>query len=352
MQTHVASKYISSFNAPNATHSAGFRSNTGGSSDGPQTGKPPIIGVGILAKGASARAAARRQKDKWKAKRWFSIRAPRNPWSFKVLGETIAEEDSMLVGRTYEVMQNELDGDFSKMHVKIKFRITGVIGNDAITEFVGHDVMKDYVRRQIRRDRGKVDDTIDVVTDDGALIRLKPFIVTRSRIKASQKQETRTVARNVVIKECSQTTWLSVQKSLLDGSLEEKVTKAISKIQPVRAVFFRRSQLMQEGVSMDDGPTLEEIKAEEKSAKEESEREMDEHQSDLESEVEETDSEDDDEEASNLPVEEPPAEAVADSSDEGADYGSMTVVQLKGLLKASGKPVSGKKADLISRLTE
>ena len=76
-----------------------------------------------MAKGASARAAARRQKDKWKAKRWFSIRAPRNPWSFKVIGETIAEEESMLVGRPYEVMQNELDGDFSKMHVKIKFLI-------------------------------------------------------------------------------------------------------------------------------------------------------------------------------------------------------------------------------------
>ena len=52
-----------------------------------------------MAKGASARAAARRQKDKWKAKRWYSIRAPRNPWSFKVIGETLAEEEALLKGR-------------------------------------------------------------------------------------------------------------------------------------------------------------------------------------------------------------------------------------------------------------
>ena len=39
------------------------------------------------------------------------------------------------------------------------------------------------MRRQIRRDRGKIDDTIDVVTDDGYFIRIKPFIVSRSRIK-------------------------------------------------------------------------------------------------------------------------------------------------------------------------
>ena len=34
------------------------------------------------------------------------------------------------------------------------------------------------------------------------------------------------------------------------------------------------------------------------------------------------------------------------------DYDSMTVAQLKELLKAAGKPVSGKKADLIARLQE
>ena len=297
-----------------------------------------------MAKGASARAAARRQKDKWKSKRWYSIRAPRNPWSFKVIGETIAEEEEMLVGRPFEIMQNELDGDFTKMHVKIKFRIKEVVGNDAITEFVGHDVMKDFVRRQIRRDRGKIDDTIDVVTEDGFFVRIKPFIVTRSSVKASQKNESRSVTRNEVVKFCSQSTWINVQKALMDGSLEETVSKAISKIQPVRAVFFRRSQLIQAGVVLDDGPTLEEIKAEEKISKEQ-EAEISEQEDDPE------DSPDGDE-----PVEEEP-EVSADNEQEDADsddgdYESMTVAQLKELLKEAGKPVSGKKADLISRLSE
>ena len=298
-----------------------------------------------MAKGASARAAARRQKDKWKSKRWYSIRAPRNPWSFKVIGETIAEEEELLVGRQFEIMQNELDGDFTKMHVKIKFRIKEVVGNDAITEFVGHDVMKDFVRRQVRRERGKIDDTIDVVTEDGFFIRIKPFIVTRSSVKASQKQESRSVARNEVVKFCAKSTWINVQKALMDGSLEESVSKVISKIQPVRAVFFRRSQLIQAGVILDDGPSLEEIKADEKAAKEQQEEDS----VDEEDAIEETLTEGDTDE-----------ETVADSAEEvqeeetsaDVDYKSMTVAQLKELLKEAGKPVSGKKADLISRLTE
>ena len=310
-----------------------------------------------MAKGASARAAARRQKDKWKAKRWFSIRAPRNPWSFKVIGETIAEEESMLVGRPYEVMQSDLDGDFSKMHVKIKFRIKDVVGNDALTEFVGHDVMKDFVRRQIRRDRGKVDDTIDVVTDDGFFIRIKPFIVTRSRVKGSQKQETRSVARNEVITFCAKATWIGVQQALLDGSLEERVTKAVSKIQPVRAVFFRRSQLIQDGVVIDDGPTLEEVKAAEKesieAANKSSEDEgIEPEEADVETEelAEIGDAEiSDDAITEEQNVSEKPSEEVEETN---PDFESMTVVQLKELLKKAGKPVSGKKADLVARLSE
>ena len=299
-----------------------------------------------MAKGASARAAARRQKDKWKAKRWYSIRAPRNPWSFKVIGETLAEEESLLKGRPYEIMQNELDGDFTKMHVKLKFRISDVVGNDAITEFIGHDVMKDFVRRQIRRDRGKIDDTIDVVTDDGFFVRIKPFIVTRSSVKASQKSETRSVARDVVMKFCGQSTWINVQKALMDGSLEESVSTAISKIQPVRAVFFRRSQLIQEGVVVDDGPTLEEIKAEEKAAKETQES-LNETQDLLDS----IEAEDNDGTTDTQVVDEaPPKEDT--SEDAQPDFESLTVAQLKELLKKEGLPVSGKKADLIARLTE
>ena len=52
--------------------------------------------------------------------------------------------------------------------------------------------------------------------------------------------------------------------------------------------------------------------------------------------------------AEEAPAEEAPAEEAAPS----ADYDSLKVAELKELLKAAGKPVSGKKADLIARLNE
>ena len=131
----------------------------------------------------------------------------------------------------------------------------------------------------------------------------------------------------------------------MDGSLEESVSNAISKIQPVRTVFFRRSQLIQDGVVIDDGPTLEQIKAEEKAAKE-SQESAEMHMDDATMEGHHDLSPDDNAE------EEAPSEDDEPSVDEESDYDSMTVSQLKELLKNEGKPVSGKKADLIARLME
>ena len=301
----------------------------------------PRYEVFLMAKGAKARAAARKQRDKWKSKRWFTIRAPRNPWSFRVIGETLAEEAEQLVGRSYEMMQNELDGDFSKMHVKVCFRITEVVGGDALTEFIGHDVLKDHIRRQIRRHRGKIDDAVDVVTQDGYYVRFKPLLISRSRIKSSQKAEMRNRARDAILKMGAESTWVALQKAVLDGTMETKVKEAASTISPVRTCMIRRSQMIQSGVVVEDGPTLDEIFAEEKAAAAASEVEVDvlaaaEASADL-SEIDQ-----------NSEVEAEDSEVEA----EDIDYSSKTVAELKELLKAAGKPVSGKKAELVARLQE
>lgn len=299
-----------------------------------------------MAKSAKSRLAARKQRDKWRAKRWFTVRAPRNPWSYRNIGETLAEEDSMLTGRVYEMMQNELDGDFSKMHVKVKFQITHTIGSDAITEFIGHEVAKDHIRRQVRRARSKVDDTVDVVTEDGFYIRIKPIIITHRTAKSSQKQEMRARARDAILKMGATSTWVSIQKSIMDGRLENAIKDSISSIHPVRAVMLRKSQLIQSGVTVDDGPTLEEIRANE-STQEEAHGDGDvvsENEIDIDSESITPDIQTD--------TETPTNETANNDDETPTDYESMTVVQLKELLKSAGKPVSGKKADLISRLLE
>jgi len=313
---------------------------------------------------AKARAAARKQRDKWKTKRWYTIRAPRHPWNYQNIGETIGESDEHIIGRIYEMTQQEFNGDFTKMHVMLRFRVSGTVGQDALTTFVGHHHQTNHIRRQIRRYRGKIDDVIDVVSEDGYLVRIKPLIITQKRVQTSVKQSIRAKTRDVLLGYVAKTTYDALQVAMLDGSLETEIQNQIKTIYPCRSVVIRKSQLLQEGVEMEEGPTLDEIHAEE--ARKEAEIKAKKAAALAEAMAEEEAEGDDDEEDSTDEVveeaaeaEETPAEEVAEeeapteeASSGDVDYSSMTVAELKELLKAAGKPVSGKKAELIERLQE
>tara|TARA_B100000424_G_scaffold99495_2_gene74586 strand:- start:20 stop:988 length:969 start_codon:yes stop_codon:yes gene_type:complete len=313
---------------------------------------------------AKARAAARKQRDKWKTKRWYTIRAPRHPWNYQNIGETIGESDEHIIGRIYEMTQQEFNGDFTKMHVMLRFRVSETVGQDALTTFVGHHHQTNHIRRQIRRYRGKIDDVIDVVTEDGYLVRIKPLIITQKRVQTSVKQSIRAKTRDVLLGYVAKTTYDALQVAMLDGSLETEIQNQIKTIYPCRSVVIRKSQLLQEGVEMEEGPTLDEIHAEE--ARKEAEIKAKKAAALAEAMAEEQAQDDSDEEDSTDEVvegvaeaEETPAEEVTEEeapaeepSSDDVDYSSMTVAELKDLLKAAGKPVSGKKAELIERLQE
>ena len=319
---------------------------------------------------AKARAAARKQRDKWKMKRWYTIRAPRHPWDFKNIGETIGESDEHILGRVYEMTLQEFNGDFTKMHVILRFRVDECVGQDALTTFIGHHHQTDHTRRQIRRYRGKIDDVVDVVTTDGYLVRLKPLIITQKRVQTSVKQVMRSKTRDLLLGYAAKNTYSKLQESILGGELEDNIVKVVKPIYPIKSVSIRKSQLLQSGVVTEKGPTLDEIHAEEarvaaelkakKAAALAAALEEEESPSILDAaEAMEPESEKDEsaaelpdvEDSSEQEISETPSE---DSADESAtkDYQEMTVAELKELLKAAGKPVSGKKADLIARLQD
>jgi small subunit ribosomal protein S3Ae len=180
---------------------------------------------------------------------------------------------------------------------------------------------------------------VDVVTDDGFYIRVKPLMISRHSIKGSQKRQMRTLARDIILKVGATSTWVEMQKASLDGTLETQIKEAASKIQPVREVMIRRVQLMQSGVITNDGPTLEQVLEDEMAKKKDDKIEDEQIKEDGEIDI---------------PVEEvlEVEEEDVENSSEEVDYESMTVAQLKELLKEAGKPVSGKKAELIERLKE
>lgn len=197
------------------------------------------------AKKKVSRTAVKKVKDKWKAKVWYNIRAP-PMYNGAVIAETLADEGDKLMGRVAEATLQDLTGDFSKMHVKMLFKVQAVRGNECATKFAGHELTSDYIRRLTRRKHSKIDAVVDVVTKDGFRMRVKPMAVTDRRAQSSQEQEIRRLAIEKIQGAASEMDHAQFIKIVVSGDLGQTIYNEARKIYPLKRVEIRKSEVTSE----------------------------------------------------------------------------------------------------------
>ena len=191
-------------------------------------------------------SAGRKVKDKWKAKEWYKIHAPRM-FNEAEIGETPSADPEFVLGRTVEVTVQDLTGDFSKMHIKLKFKIVETDGHEAKTEFIGHDLTSDYVRRLTRRKKTKTDHVVDVVTADRFVLRIKTMSIADRRIQASQEDAMRGVIKDFLMQYAAQNKLADVVKAIISGDLAKDTAKACHIIIPIKRIEIRKSEVLAMG---------------------------------------------------------------------------------------------------------
>jgi len=190
--------------------------------------------------------AGRKVKDKWKAKEWYNVHAPKM-FNEMVIGETPAADPGLLAGRTVEVTVQDLTGDFSKMHIKLKFKITGTDGHEAKTAFIGHDLTSDYVRRLTRRKKTKTDHVVDVITFDHFNLRIKTMSIAERRIQSSQEDGMRNIIGITLVQMAEKMTLSDIVKAIISGDLAKDLAKACRVVIPIKRLEIRKTEVLKIG---------------------------------------------------------------------------------------------------------
>ncbi len=211
------------------------------------------------------KTTTRKVKDRWRAKEWYKIHAPKM-FNEMQIGETPSGDPSSLVGRTTEVTVHDLTGDFSKMHIKLKFKVHDVTGSDAHTVFVGQDLTSDYIRRLTRRKRTKTDHVVDARTKDGFLVRVKPMCVTEKRIQASQETAIRSIMTSHLHKIIADMSISDVVKSVISGDMAKDLSRSTKIIVPTKRIEIRRTEVLEIGTPLPDEKAIIEPQASEEAS--------------------------------------------------------------------------------------
>ncbi|RLA92957.1 MAG: 30S ribosomal protein S3ae, partial [Deltaproteobacteria bacterium] len=191
---------------------------------------------------ARARAAARKVKDKWKAKNWYQVVAP-SLFDNVQIADTLSDSPDQLIGRITEVSLQNLTNDFRKSHIKLFFKIHKTEELIAHTQFVGHTLTSDYLRRMIRRRKSRIDGIYDITTRDGAYMRIKAFATTEKRIQNSQKKLIRNSMKKTILDAGKAKTLNEFIRDIIDGKIGSDIYKNCKNLYPIKRVEIYKTEV-------------------------------------------------------------------------------------------------------------
>ncbi|NLX50326.1 MAG: 30S ribosomal protein S3ae [Methanospirillum sp.] len=186
---------------------------------------------------------AGRRLEGWKAKTWFKVHAPET-FSAAYIGDTISADPENMIGRVMNATLGEINNDYGKQHVKMKFRIDHVAGDAAYTEFVGHELTKDYLRSLVKRRSSRIDSHVIGTTKDGFRVHLTVTCYTLMAADSSQIHEIRKRVSARVAAFLAENEWRTVTESMVTGTLAKELMTDAKAVFPVRRIEVIKSKLI------------------------------------------------------------------------------------------------------------
>ncbi|MFH1229238.1 MAG: 40S ribosomal protein S3a/S1 [Candidatus Aenigmatarchaeota archaeon] len=180
--------------------------------------------------------------SKLKGKEWYQIMVPKLFGDF-VIGETMAIDPQLIKGRVVEVSLTDISGDPTRYYFKFFFKVDEIKENKALTKFVGHDCTRDYLARIVRTRTTRIDtnNTIDLL--DGKMV-VKTVGISNGPISKNIARDLRRNISELVIKELSKMKIEDFLNEMVEGKLQSRIRKVLSKIYPLRHFEFRKTKVI------------------------------------------------------------------------------------------------------------
>ena len=186
----------------------------------------------------------RKIKDKWKEKRWISVKAP-DSFNNITIGYVPITDDEKAKGRVIEVtLFDILKGDPSQHQYKIYFQIVDVKDEKATTIFKRYEYAKEFLRSLIRRGSSKINFVIDVKTKDGSVFRIKVLALTHRQLNTSRKHSLRLIAKQVIEKNVSQMDLDEFVQAACYGKINSDIMGEAKKVIRLRHVGLEKVKLI------------------------------------------------------------------------------------------------------------
>jgi len=179
-----------------------------------------------------------KQIVKVKKKKWVPIIAPKFMGE-SVIGESFIDDETDLSGRTVKVNLMQLSGDVKNQSSEVRFEILGLKDNKIETKVIGYSFSASTIKRFMRRHMTRIDDSIVVMTQDNVKIRIKPFLLTRSKVSRAVEYSLRVNLREELINFVKKTPYEQLFSMVAKYQMQKEIKEKLNKIYPLKNLEIR-----------------------------------------------------------------------------------------------------------------
>ena len=187
--------------------------------------------------------AAKKVRDKWRAKEWYDVYAPAY-FGEKKVASIPCSDPTKLIGRVVETTLYDITNDFSHQSQKLYFLAARVKGTRAETVLKGHEYSADYLRSLVRRGSTRIDAIFNVTSRDQYVTRASVVAFTRDRVNANQQHLIRSIMRKTIEEKAATLAYDQLCHEMVLGIFGSEVYNLAKKISPLRHVGVRKSKLL------------------------------------------------------------------------------------------------------------
>jgi len=186
--------------------------------------------------------AVQRGIDKWRLKKWFTVRAPKE-FNDANVGEMPANDEKAAVGRNIVVSLDMLTHNPSHAYTNVTLKVTGISGEAAQTKLVKMEILSSYLRSFVRRYRSVSSAVVPVSTRDGTNIVVKLIAITRARTAHTKIVGIRKEMVDFTRGYFRENDVGPIVGSIIDGKFQDALTAKLKHIVDLNKVEVRKLEI-------------------------------------------------------------------------------------------------------------
>ncbi len=180
--------------------------------------------------------------ENWKAKKWFTVYAPK-VFGDMAIGEMPGKDEKAVMGRNIVISMDSLTHNPQNANVNLVLKVSGVEGDKAVTKLVTLELLFSFIRTLVRRYKSVSMAVVRERSKDGVEVAVKPLIVTIQRSTASRLDGIRAEMVEFLKGYVKENDAESIVKAVVEGQLQQEMHSKLMHIAPISKAEVRKLEL-------------------------------------------------------------------------------------------------------------